>query len=144
MKLRTVKSIWGGSHTHHQHCADRVSRLAAWRYISRPHAMEDATVYMEGCDSLPYPPAFVRVFEDAIRLCPSVSMNAEIMEGQPCIEGTRIPVRSVLRVLEHYGSIEEAIKRYPDLSTEQVKDAIYFSQIVLEPPNGIDEAKAAD
>jgi uncharacterized protein (DUF433 family) len=146
MKLRTVKSIWGGSHVHHHgHSAHRLSlRLDAWWHICRTDAIDqDAQAHIESCNSIHYPAAIVRVFEDAIRLCPSVSMDPEIMEGRPCIDGTRIPVRSVLRVIEHYGSVEEAVKRYPHLSTEQVKDALYFSQVVLEPPSGIDETSVA-
>ena len=70
---------------------------------------------------------------------PSISMDVEIMQGQPCIFGTRIPVRSVLRALEQYGSVIGVKNCYPHLTTEQVGDALYFSQIVLELPSGIDE-----
>jgi uncharacterized protein (DUF433 family) len=64
--------------------------------------------------------------------CPSISIDDEIMDGQPCIEGTRIPVRSVIRAVELYGSIDGAVKCYPHLNAQHIKDALYFTQIVLE------------
>ena len=65
------------------------------------------------------------------------------MEGQPCISGTRIPVRAVLRAIEYYESLDGAIRCYPHLTKSQVKDALYFSQVLLEPQSGIDEASTA-
>lgn len=93
------------------------------------------------CDA--YPPAMLEAFKVAMKKSPSVSVNADIMDGQPCIAGTRIPVRAVLRVIEHYGSLDEAIRCYPHLTKDQVKDALYFSQALLELPNGIDETPIA-
>jgi len=86
-----------------------------------------------------YAQSTIKIFEKAMIRCPSISMDVEIMQGQPCIFGTRIPVRSVLRALEQYGSVVEVKNCYPHLTTEQVGDALYFSQIVLELPSGIDE-----
>jgi uncharacterized protein (DUF433 family) len=65
------------------------------------------------------------------------------MEGQPCIAGTRIPVRAVLRALEQYGSVHDVRTCYPSLTTEQIEDALYFSQVVLELPSGLDETTTA-
>jgi uncharacterized protein (DUF433 family) len=70
-------------------------------------------------------------------------MDPAIMNGQPCIVGTRIPVHSVLRAIEHYGSLDAAIKCYPHLTMAQVKDALYFAEAVLEPIGGIDETEPA-
>ena len=72
----------------------------------------------------------------------SISIDPDIMEGQPCVTGTRIPVRAVLRAIEHYESLDGAIMCYPHLTKEQVKDVLYFSQVLLE-PRGIDEASTA-
>jgi uncharacterized protein (DUF433 family) len=79
----------------------------------------------------------------ALDRCPAISMNPNIMEGRPCIAGTRIPVRAVLRVIEQYGSIEDVVRCYPHLTPEQAKDALYFSQVLLESPGGVDETALA-
>jgi uncharacterized protein (DUF433 family) len=83
------------------------------------------------------------VFERAAREAPWVSMDPDVLDGQPCIAGTRIPVHSILRAIEHYGSLEAAVKCYPHLTIPQVKDALYFAQVVLEPVDGIESTPAA-
>jgi uncharacterized protein (DUF433 family) len=65
------------------------------------------------------------------------------MDGKPCIVGTRVPVASVLRAIEQYGSVDGAVMCYPHISAEQVKDALYFTQLVLESPDGINEIAVA-
>ena len=85
----------------------------------------------------------MKSFEDAMRRCPTISVDEEIMDGQPCIAKTRIPVRAVLRALEQYGSIDEVRRCYPHLTKDQVEDALYFSQIVLELPGGLEDAETA-
>jgi uncharacterized protein (DUF433 family) len=90
-----------------------------------------------------YPAAVLSIFESASRRCPSIILNREIMEGQPCIVGTRIPVKAVLRAIEQYGSLDGVRKCYPHLTNDQVEDALYFSQLVLELPSGIDQSSVA-
>ena len=76
-----------------------------------------------------------------MKRCPSsISIDSNVMDGQPCVAGTRIPVRSVLRAIEHYGSIEGAVECYPNLTTQQVQDALFFSQVILELSSGFDES----
>lgn len=138
MKFR-VENIWRGTHFHHRQSAygrttDRWASVVAAR-TRRPAE--------PGKPHNRYSDAAANVLYDAVRRCPSVSIDDDIMEGQPCVEGTRIPVRSVLRAIELYGSIDGATKCYPHLSSQQVKDALYFAQIVLEQPSGIDESAVA-
>jgi uncharacterized protein (DUF433 family) len=111
--------------------------MEGWGRPLDSHAIEYGE-QATGADS-GYPDAILKLFEDAIMRCPSsISIDVDVMEGQPCIAGTRIPVRSVLRAVEHYGSIEGAIRCYPDLTTQQVQDALFFSQVLLEASRGID------
>ena len=64
----------------------------------------------------------------------SVSRELEIwidpdrQEGLPCIKGTRVPVHLVLRAIEQTGSIAGALRSYPQLTEQQVKDVLYFAQ----------------
>lgn len=70
-------------------------------------------------------------YSDALRKCPSISVSPNVQGGRPCIDGTRIPVHLVLWAVEHTGSIKGAIKSYPDLTIQQVKDALYFAELIL-------------
>ena len=93
----------------------------------------------ESAISHEYPEALEKLFARAIERCPSISVDKDIMQGQPCIFGTRIPVRSVLRVLEHSASADAVKESFPHLTTQQVEDVLYFSQLILELPSGVDE-----
>ena len=71
------------------------------------------------------------VYRRAIKGCPSISISPRRQQGRPCISGTSIPVHLVLWAVEQHGSIEGALKSYPDLNRQQVKDALYFAEIVM-------------
>ena len=137
MKLKTDKILFRTfPHTHHGY--SRQSRSEGWGRRG-PKELKDRDD-LSGCeDESSYPAGLLTRLQDAAKKCPSVLLDADIMDGQPCIAGTRIPVRAVLRVIEHYGSLDEAVRCYPQLTTEHVKDALYFSQLVLELPSGLDE-----
>jgi uncharacterized protein (DUF433 family) len=75
--------------------------------------------------------SYSSVLDRALKLCPSISIDDLRQQGKPCIAGTRIPVHLVLWAVEQHGSVEGVLKSYPDLTTQQVKDALYFSEIVL-------------
>jgi len=53
-------------------------------------------------------------------------------DGAPCIKGTRVTVKLVLWAIEQTGSIEGALKSYPHLTEQQVKDALYYAQELLD------------
>lgn len=142
MKLKIDKPGWRGNHAHHRDSIKKVWQM--WPQISSVRTIkEDDSFDIHECVH-PYSIVLWGVLNDATRRCAFVSMDVKVMEGQPCIEGTRIPVKSVLRAVELYGSIEEALKCYPNLSKEQVKDALYFSQVLLELPSGINETTVVD
>lgn len=82
------------------------------------------------------------VFQDAARELPSIHIDSEIQGGAPVVKGTRIPVHLVLRAIEQQGTVEGAIRSYPELSLDQVKDALYFARVILGCPIGAKEVPA--
>ena len=78
-------------------------------------------------------------FQIAAREYPTIKVDPEIMSGAPCVDGTRIPVYMILDAVEHHGSPEAALESYPNLSVEQIMDAIGFAKIVVECPLSDDE-----
>ena len=139
-KIRTGR--WQTPHAHHDPKRG-FAKLEGWGFPRQSRPTEQGEQRDEELVSR-YPDAVLKVFEEAMMRCPSsISMGADVMEGQPCIAGTRIPIRSILRAIEHYGSIDEAVRCYPDLTKEQVQDALFFSQVVLEPSRGIDKTTLA-
>jgi uncharacterized protein (DUF433 family) len=77
---------------------------------------------------------FSSVLREAAAQYSSIAIDDEIIGGTPRIAGTRIPVYMVLDAVEYYGELEGARKSYPQLSLEQVKDAVGFAGTVLEHP----------
>ncbi|SRR5258708_37676336 len=134
-KIRT--GPWQNEHVHRE-SRRRHSKLEGWGRQLKSHALQYGERTNDSHDG--YPEPVLILFEDAVKRCPSsISIDSNVMDGQPCIAGTRIPVRSVLRAIEHYGSIAGAIECYPTLTAQQVQDALFFSQVILELPSGFDE-----
>jgi uncharacterized protein (DUF433 family) len=69
-----------------------------------------------------------------MREYPLIAMDYDVLSGSPRIAGTRVPVYMVLDAVQYYGSIEGVNKSYPELTTDQVKEALNFAGAVLEQP----------
>jgi uncharacterized protein (DUF433 family) len=52
--------------------------------------------------------------------------NADILSGEPIIEGTRTPVRAIVEVWRLGVAVEEIPERLPHLSLAQVFDALSY------------------
>src|SRR5690242_6339279 len=72
-----------------------------------------------------------------------ISTNPKIQEGQPCIEGTRIPVHLVLRAIALYCELSGINTAYPDLTEQNAKDALWFGVEKTKLPDNADP-QAAD
>lgn len=60
-------------------------------------------------------------------LHPHVSSAPHVCGGSPCLEGTRIPVRTVVIYVLHHGvSPEELLAYYPEVSLATVYDALSY------------------
>jgi uncharacterized protein (DUF433 family) len=139
MMIRKIKqTVWHNSHAHHDSRRENLYPPFWRRGDKADDTGHDEQPANDGTPAL-YPAAVLKSFEDAIKRCPSISIDADIMEGQPCIAGTRIPVRAVLRVIEQYGAVEDVKVCYPQLTIGQVEDALYFSQVILELSSGVNE-----
>lgn len=61
-----------------------------------------------------------------------VSSAPEVMQGQACIKGTRIPVSVVLDNLAEGHSVDEIVKSYSRLTAEDVRAAIAYAAEVAK------------
>ena len=48
-----------------------------------------------------------------------VVIDPEIMSGEPCFAGTRVPVRALLDYIEGGDTIDEFLKQYPTVTRKQ-------------------------
>lgn len=56
-----------------------------------------------------------------------ITFNPEVMGGQACIRGMRIPVSLVVNLVANGMTTAEIIKEYPDLEPEDVKEALQYA-----------------
>lgn len=65
--------------------------------------------------------------EQKLREFKRITIDPKIMVGKPVIKGTRIPVYVVLNLLGEGCSFEEIMKDYPDLTKEDILEAVRFA-----------------
>ncbi len=74
------------------------------------------------------------VFQRSLKGRPSISLDYNVLGGTPHIAGTRIPVFMIVDAVEYHGSLAGVLKSYPNLTVQQVKDALNFAAAVTEHP----------
>jgi len=62
----------------------------------------------------------------------SITFDPNIMGGRACIRGMRIPVSVIVRQIAHGASFEEILKGYPDLTREDIQQAIEYAAWLTE------------
>ncbi|WP_456327821.1 DUF433 domain-containing protein [Archaeoglobus sp.] len=60
-----------------------------------------------------------------------IEIDPKKLGGKPVIRGTRIPVYLILEMLASGMSIEDVLKEYPELTEEDVKEAIKYASQIL-------------
>jgi uncharacterized protein (DUF433 family) len=70
--------------------------------------------------------------EQKSRLDEAIWVNPERVSGTPCFRGTRVPVQSLIDLLEAAETIDDFLQLYPAVSRQQVMTVLDFanSQIV--------------
>jgi uncharacterized protein (DUF433 family) len=62
-----------------------------------------------------------------------ITVDPKICSGKPCIRGTRIMVKNILGMIAGGYTIEKVLEAYPELTREDVVDALdYVSQVIDE------------
>jgi uncharacterized protein (DUF433 family) len=56
-----------------------------------------------------------------------ISIEPAVMNGQPCVRGTRITVKRVLYVLAECRNREEICKDFPRLEDEDIRQALLYA-----------------
>ncbi len=56
-----------------------------------------------------------------------ITINPEVMSGQPCIRDLRIPVSLILRLLARGKTILQILEDYPELEEDDIRQALSFA-----------------
>lgn len=60
-----------------------------------------------------------------------ITVNPEIMNGQPCLRGMRLTVRRVVEAVALYPDRAELKEEYPELEDEDIRQALEFAALSL-------------
>lgn len=61
-----------------------------------------------------------------------VEIHEDLHHGEPCIRGTRVPVRTILGSLADGLSVDEIREAYPQLAPEDVAAALAYAAELLK------------
>lgn len=56
-----------------------------------------------------------------------ITINPNILHGQPCIRGMRLPVHQILDILAAGKTPQDILSDYPYLENEDIKQAIEYA-----------------
>jgi uncharacterized protein (DUF433 family) len=61
-----------------------------------------------------------------------ISIDPEILHGQACIKGTRIPVHQVVRMLANGDTVDDLLEEYPSISREDILACLDYAASLAE------------
>ena len=61
-----------------------------------------------------------------------ITIDPGLMNGQPCIRNMRLTVRRVVEAVAIYTNWQELQKEYPELETEDIRQALEFAATNLD------------
>lgn len=56
-----------------------------------------------------------------------ITFNPNVMGGQACIRGMRIPVSLIVNLVANGMTQDEIIKEYPDIEPEDIKESLKYA-----------------
>ena len=56
-----------------------------------------------------------------------ITIDPEVMGGQPCIRGLRIPVSLIIKLIASGKKIEDILEDYPELKKEDIKQSLEYA-----------------
>ncbi|MBD2457135.1 DUF433 domain-containing protein [Nostoc sp. FACHB-87] len=56
-----------------------------------------------------------------------ITFDRNIMAGQACIRGMRIPVSLVVNLVANGKPLEEILEEYPDLEPEDIRESLLYA-----------------
>lgn len=59
-----------------------------------------------------------------------ITFDPNIMGGQACIRGMRIPVSLVVNLVANSKPVEEILEEYPDLEPEDIRQSLLYAKMM--------------
>lgn len=68
--------------------------------------------------------------KEETKMLDRITIDPNVMGGQPCIRELRIPVSVIIRLLAAGKTIKEIIEIYPELEEEDIRQALKYASWV--------------
>lgn len=65
-----------------------------------------------------------------------IEVNPDLMNGQPCLKGTRIPVNLIVEKLRAGETEDQLLAVYPQLTRDHIRAAVLYAAQVDRTPTG--------
>lgn len=75
--------------------------------------------------------------------CERISVDHRIMDGVPCVAGTRIPVATVVGSMTNGLTTDEVLAKYPQLTCEDVQACLAYAARAVDVRELLVQADAA-
>jgi uncharacterized protein (DUF433 family) len=56
-----------------------------------------------------------------------ITFRPDILAGQACIRGMRIPVSLIVNLVAHGKQVNEILEEYPDLEAEDIRESLEYA-----------------
>lgn len=63
---------------------------------------------------------------------PRIVSDPAVLRGKPCIRGTRLSVEFILELIASGASREDVVRAYPQLTVDDVSEAVLYAARFLE------------
>lgn len=60
-------------------------------------------------------------------MCTRISIDPRVMQGVPCVAGTRIPAAMIVRMVAQGITLDTILQEYPQLVMEDLQEALRFA-----------------
>ena len=61
-----------------------------------------------------------------------ITVDPNILHGQACVKGTRLPVYQIVGMLANGDTSEELLREYPSLTREDIQACLQYSATLAE------------
>ena len=61
-----------------------------------------------------------------------ISVQADLMAGEPCVKGTRIPVSLIVGSMADGDKVEDLLKAFPQLTAEDIQACLQYAYECLK------------
>ena len=61
-----------------------------------------------------------------------ITVDPDVCNGQPVLQGTRITAQTVLEILAAGDSVEDVLEEYPSLAREDILECMRFSSELMK------------